>query len=210
MAIGDPYVTLAELKDYLFGSEHVANTGNDMALTSALESATSEIERHCNRQFNAASSATARVYAPDTAHLVHVDDFHTTTDLVVEVDSSGDGSFSTVVPASSYELYPYNGVVDGQPGWPYQRIRLVGGTRFPSLWNRRTGTVRVTAQWGWTTVPAPVQQACLIMAAETFKMRDAPFGVAGMDQFGALFRVRDNRIAAAKLARFVKNRIMVG
>lgn len=208
MAIGDTYVDLAELKSYL--QIDASKTSLDDALTSALESASSEIERHCNRQFNKATAATPRVYAPTALRAVEVDDFWTTTDLVVEMDTGGDGSFSTVVPSTDYELYPYSGVVDGQPGWPYYKLRLVGGTRFPTLYNGRRGTVRVTAQWGWDTVPAPVQQACLIIAAETFQLKDAPFGVAGMDQFGSVFRVRDNRMAAAKLARYVRNRVMVG
>lgn len=208
MALGETYVTLAELKDYLQIAD--SKTSLDDALTSALESATAEIERHCNRQFNKAETATPRVYAPGTCRSADVDDFYTTTGLVVEVDSNGDGTFATTVPSSAYELYPYSGVVEGQPGWPYYKLSLVGGTRFPALYNGRTGTLRVTAQWGWDAVPAPVQQACLIIAAETFQLKDAPFGVAGMDQFGTVLRVRDNRIASGKLARYVRNRVMVG
>lgn len=208
MALGDTYVPLAELKDYL--SIPTNKTSLDEALSSSLSSATEEIERYCNRQFNSASTATARIFEPSTQTLVHVDDFSTTAGLVVELDVSGTGTFSTTVAPADYELFPYNGVADGQPGWPFYQIAMTNSVWLPNPYaSRRRGTVRVTAKWGWSKVPAPVQQACLIMAAETYRMKDAPFGVAGMDTFG-IIRVRDNRIAANKLARYVRHAILVG
>jgi hypothetical protein len=206
MALGEPYVELARLKDYLkFKPDKIEQDEN---IIDAIASASSEIEKHCNRQFNKSDVATARVYEPDDRYEVTVDDFWTTDGLIVEIDSVGDGSFSTVVPASDYEVYPRNGVVDGQIGWPYYEIRLVDGY-FP-VGLRRKGVVRVTAKWGWPTVPEAVRQACVIIAAETFQLKDAPFGTAGMDQFGNIYHVRDNRIAAGKLARYCRNRIPAG
>lgn len=70
-----------------------------------------------------------------------------------------------------------------------------GGRRFPGT---KRAAVQVTARWGWVAVPAPVKAACLISAAETFKLREAPFGVASFQDFG-LARVRDNPIARRKL-----------
>jgi hypothetical protein len=48
------------------------------------------------------------------------------------------------------------------------------------------------------------------MAAETFQLKDAPLGVAGMDAFGSALRVRDNAMAASKLAPYVRDRFLVG
>jgi len=206
MALGDPYVLLARLKDYL--KIKPEKTEQDDNLNDAINSASGEINKHCNRQFNKADSATARIYEPDDAYTVTVDDFWTTDGLIVEVDTEGDGSFSTVVPSSDYELYPRNGVVDGETGWPVYEICLVNGT-FP-IYNRRRGVVRVTAKWGWAVVPEAVRQATVIIAAETFQLKDAPFGTAGMDQFGNIYHVRDNRIAAGKLARYCRRRIPAG
>lgn len=206
MALGDPYVELERLKDYLkIKPEKIEQDEN---LTDAINSASGEIEKHCNRQFNRTETATARVYEPDDDYTVSVDDFWSTTGLIVEVDTDGDGSFSTVVPASDYEVYPRNGVVDGQPGWPYYEICLVEGA-FPT-YHRRKGVVRVTAKWGWQAVPEAVRQATVIIAAETYQLKDAPFGTAGMDQFGNIYHVRDNRIAAGKLARYCRHRIPAG
>ena len=68
----------------------------------------------------------------------------------------------------------------------------------------------MTAKWGWEAVPEAVRQATVIIAAETFQLKDAPFGTAGMDQFGNIYHVRDNRIAAGKLARYCRRRIPAG
>lgn len=206
MALADPYVELIRLKDYLkIKSDKVEQDEN---LTDAIASASSEIEKHCNRQFNKSDTATARVYEPVDETTVFVDDFWTKDELVVEIDTAGDGSYSTVVPASDYELYPPNNVVDGQIGWPFYEIQLVNGY-FP-ICGRRKNVVRVTAKWGWAAVPEAVRQAAVIIAAETYQLKDAPFGTAGMDQFGNIYHVRDNRIAAGKLARYCRRRIPAG
>lgn len=198
-ALGESYASLDELKDYL--KIPTTKQLHDQALTDALESASAEIERHCNRQFNKQTTTTARVYSPDTYDRVWVDDFHTTTGLVVTNDGA-------VLDSSDYELYPLNGVSDGQPGWPFWKIKLKQGNRF--VCRNGEATVSVTAQWGWAAVPAPIRQACLIMAAETFQLKDAPFGVAGMDTFGTVLRVRDNKMAETKTSRYCRNRFLVG
>lgn len=208
MAIGDPYVSLAEFKEYL--SIPAGKISLDLSAQIAIDSASEEVERMTNRQFNKATVATARVYRPERCgDLVKVDDFWTTDGLVVEIDTSGTGTWVTV-SASDYEVSPENGIVDGQPGWPFFKIHRSGGVRYPlHRWQGRRASVRVTAQWGWAEVPGPVKSACNIIGSETFNMKDAPFGVAGMDMFGPI-RVRDNRVASSKLSRYAKDKLLIG
>jgi hypothetical protein len=47
-------------------------------------------------------------------------------------------------------------------------------------------SVQITALWGWPAVPSLVTEACYQLAEETFKLKDAPFGVAGVNDFGVL------------------------
>lgn len=200
MAIGDPYASLDELKEYL---KMATKDSYDDALVDALASVSSEIEGKCNRHFNKATSASQRSYYPDSRTLVKVHDFYTTTDLAVTVNGN------TIVEGTDFELHPLDGVVDGQEGWPYWKIRLIGGRTFSTCSN--TGApVKVTARWGWSAVPAPIKQACLIMAAETFQLKDAPLGVAGMDAFGSALRVRDSSVARNKIAPYVRDLFLVG
>lgn len=204
MALGDPYAILAELQARLGG---VASTEFDSAMTNALTVASRGIEHVCRRQFNKATSATARIFYPDASYLANVDDFWTTASLVIATDQGDDGTYETTWAASDYQLEPLNGVVDGESGWPYWIIRAVAGRDFPT--SSKRAPLQVTAQWGWTAVPAPIKEACLVVAEETFKLREAPFGVAGMAEWGAI-RVRSNPLASQMIAPYRRMPVLVG
>lgn len=205
MALGDPYATLTEMRAYLGADD----TKDDAKITDALNSVSREIEKYCGRQFNLAGVATARIYYPDSRWLAKTDDFATVTGLVIAVDSNNDGVYETTWTSADYQLEPLNNVVEGESGWPYNTIRAVSTQTFPTagMANSRA-PLQVTAAWGWTAVPSPVKQACLILGAETFKLKGAPFGVAGMDQFGPI-RVRDNPMAAKKLAPYTQQPVLM-
>lgn len=215
MAIGDPYATVDELTSYLFKQQESKATvlyADDLA--SALASASQDLEQFCGRQFNQQITPTARVYEPESLKRAFVDDFYTTSGLIIETDTGGTGNFDQLWdPSLDVELFPTNGVVSGVPGWPFNELRACRGLYFPKYAPnpyRRKAIVRVTASWGWEVVPAPVHQACLIMAAETWKLRDAPFGVAGFTQFGGAVRVRQNPMAASKLQKYALDGVQVG
>lgn len=206
MALGDPYATLGQLKLRL----NITDTNDDVALTSALGAATQAIEGLCGRQFNDAGAVSARVYYPDSLTLVVVDDFSTSTGLIVALDYSNAGTYSTTITSTNFQLEPLNGIVDGSTGWPYNRIRAIQ-TWYP-LWLTSIGdprtSIQITARWGWAAVPAPVVEACLMLAEETFKMKDAPYGVAGFSQYGAV-RVRENPKVMALLSRYDRYPIQI-
>lgn len=202
MALGDPYCTLDELKEYLKIPQ--VKESNDPLLEDALASATQEINETCNRQFNRIDDdddPTERSFYPVSSNLVYVDDFFTTDGLVVKIADT---------EVTAFQPAPLNGIVNGETGWPYWKIRTHDSIVIPRGGWDGEAPVKVTAMWGWPEVPAPVKQACLIMASENFQMKDTPFGVAGMDMFGTPLRVRDNRIAAGKITRFARGRIQVG
>lgn len=172
MSLGDSYATTAELKTRLSISDGV----DDTPLTNSLAAASREIEKFCHRQFNDAGSASARVFVPLTDCKAYVDDFSTTTGLIIKTDTDGDGVYETTWSSTDYELYPLNNIVEGDTGWPYWKIGAIGNQRFPlPYYSRRRAVLQVTARWGWTAVPAPIKEACLIAAEETFKYKDAPF-----------------------------------
>lgn len=207
MALGDRYAELAGLK----GRLGITDTNNDTQLNAALSTASRSVERFCRRQFNTDGTATSRTFDPLDRFLVTVDDFHTTTGLEVAIDESGDGTFGTTLTSSEYQLEPLNGVVEGEAGWPFWKIRLVGGALFPLthlLPISRRASVQVTAQWGWSEVPPAVKESTLIVAEETFKLKDAPFGVAGFGEFGAM-RVRENPKVAQLLSPYRRTAVRV-
>ena len=199
--VGTPwYATLAELQAYLpSGTSDLVTQ-----LSDSLATASRSIDKATGRRFWADTAATSRLFypAPDRWSRTLVDDFYTTTGLVVEVDASGDGVFETTYTSADYELSPLNGVVDGEDGWPFYRIRPVNWT-----WtcNPLRASLRVTAKWGWTAVPSAVKTACVILATEALKLaREAPFGVAGFGVDG-LVRVRENPRVRDMLAPYTRS-----
>lgn len=207
MAIGDNYLTRNQLAAYLSIPLTVVDPGRDAKLDAAIAAASRAIEDHCRRQFNTSSSATARVYEPTATRLVVVDDFFDTASLIIQKKTLTATSWETALTTNNYELEPRNGVVSGQPGWPYRRIKLPYWARLYVV-----DRVQVTAKWGWAAVPTPVIQAAYIMAAQYFKLPDAPLGVAGFgsgsDGFSAV-KIKDVPQAWSLLCPYVVDIISV-
>src|SRR5262245_6787991 len=202
MTLGASYATTTQLKTYL----KITDTVDDTLLSDALSTASRQIEKICNRQFNDAGSASARVYYPRSSYCVKVDDFSTVTGLVVKADTGDTGTFNQTWTTSDYQVEPLNGIVDGETGWPYYEITAVNNLWFLTF--TRRPSVQITAECGWTAFPAGVKLVCVILAEEVYKLKGAPFGVATFDQFGPI-RVKDNPKVMGWLAKYIREPVMV-
>jgi len=180
MAITNGYATLAELKSFV--SIAVADTDYDNDLERAVEAASRMIDDYCGRIFYDTGSASAKTFRAHSPYRLDVPDFSTTTGLVVKTDTTDDGTFDTTwtittdftVETGSYTL----------AGRPYVKVLTTNTYLFPTIGRRRR--VEVTAQWGWAAVPVEVEQTCLLVAAELWRRKDAPFGVAGFGPDGSV------------------------
>jgi hypothetical protein len=206
MALGDTYLTATQLKARL----GISDDNDNARLQAAVMAASRGIDKCCHRQFNDAGSVSARLFRPGSPDRAEADDFSTTSGLIIVTDTALDQTFSQTWTSRDYELNPLNGIVDGEPGWPYWGIRAIGTQWFPIPrgWPAPTATLRVTAQWGWAAVPAAITEACYLIASEIFKLRDAPFGVAGFADYGAV-RVRANPIAYSMIAPYTRDPVLV-
>jgi hypothetical protein len=185
MPITNGYATLAEIKAYLSISD---STDNDL-LESLVESASRSIDRIANRRFYADSSASARTYRAYSDVFVYVDDISSTTGLVVAIDENGNGSYSkTLALNTDYILDPLTAASLGRP---FTQLTMVSNTEmwpiFPGITQNglRPG-VQVTAKWGWPSVPDDISVACLTLTADLYKRKDAPGGVLGLGDLGAI------------------------
>ena len=189
MALGDPYATKDDLKAYLNWQQ---GASADAQMDSALASASSEINNHCERQFNQETAPSTRTFEPSGYSYVEVDDFWKTDDLVVNSAYWPTGGFPTSwTLGQDFRLERVR--IEGQRIGPYGVIRANFRPFYLGF-----QSVQVTAWWGWESVPAPVKQACLILASQNFKLGDAPFGVAGFGEFGVV-RVKDIPQVESKL-----------
>jgi hypothetical protein len=211
VAIGDPYATLPELKGRLGLAD--SDTADDARLTLALQAASRGIDATCRRQFNDSGAASPRRFPAASAHLIEVDDF--TGTAIVATDTAGTGVFDLAWTSADFQAEPLHGIVGGIDGWPFWMLRALGAARFPH-WRHCPGrhaddgraVVQVTARWGWAAVPAPIKEATLIVASETFKLKDAPFGVAGYGEYGAV-RIRENPVASAMIAPYRRSVVTI-
>ena len=204
------YASIDEAKDYIAGETQ--RSDNDPRIQAALATSSRLIDSYCGRPFYQVvasnESATTRTFYPETPYRVMVDDFWTTTGLVVATDTGDTGTADTTWAASDYQLEPLNSVVDGISGFPYYRIRAVEGRYFPQT---RRPAVHVTAKWGWSAVPDPVKRACLHLASTVYKMEDAPLGVAALNDFGPLRMSADlTRYVGSMLDPYVKTSTTYG
>jgi hypothetical protein len=201
-SLGHLYAPMAMLKSRLGIPD--SDTTDDFELHGACFAASRSIEQYCERTFYRSSSAErtfeARGYyrldLPEYNDLVSVTTFAT--------DSSGDGVAETVWSTTDYQLLPYNPSAAPEQK-PYTKVKAINRT-FPVVYPPmvRTDLVHITGVWGWPSVPWAIKQATLILAAEMFKLKDAPFGIAGFGDFGVL-RIRDNPKLAAYAGPYRRN-----
>jgi hypothetical protein len=183
MAWAPDYTTTEDLAAFV----RIGDTLDDSQLALAVSTASRAIDQACGRQFGRLTVAAPRFYtarweARRCRWTLHVDDLMDLTGLVVAYDTNDDQSYSaTISPVVPLER---NAAADGRP---WTRLEVHPSSAVQPC--ERDGAVRVTALWGWTAVPAAVEQACLLQASRLLARRDSPFGVAGSPEVGSEVRL---------------------
>jgi gp6-like head-tail connector protein len=181
--IGQWYTSREEIKSRL----GINDTTDDFEIDLAVQAAARWIEGRCGRHFYQMQDT--RTYVPESIWTAHIDDVVSVSQLAV--DPQGTGDFSQIwTQGVNYELAVgerrYNRMASGEPQ-PYREIRVIGGGSvfFPFVWPLyRQDRIQVTGVFGWPAVPPAITQAALLLASDLFKLKDAPFGVQGMADFG--------------------------
>jgi hypothetical protein len=194
MAWAPDYVTVAELRAYV--TRHT-DAVDDVQHALAVTAASRAVDRHCNRQFGLVASAEERLYTPvwdrhRCRWIVDIDDLMTTDNLVVEVGGTA---------VTEFTLEPRNAAANGRP-W----TRLVFDADSPTKPSGVEYQVAATAEWGWDSVPTPVEQATLLQASRFNFRRDSPAGVAGSPDQGSELRLlaRVDPDVAVVLGSFIR------
>jgi hypothetical protein len=183
MSVVNGYCSVAELRN------HLRDDGtklNDSSLEKAISAASRAIDDHCDRTFWLDSGVAERTYVVTDRQVAFVDDIGSRTGLVVKTGTDGATFPTTLTVGTDFILEPRNAdkfAGATGPAFAFWQIRLIGyrvflGAGYP--WP----TLSVTARHGWSAVPDEVNQACILKAAALFKRKDAPFGIAGVNDFG--------------------------
>lgn len=174
MALGDPYLSLGEFKSRI----GVYDSDDDDRIQGALASASADVNEYCGRQFNDSVTPTARVFRSVNQCWAQVDDFSTTTGLVVKVGSVTGGYTTTWTVGTDFQVGPSNATFNEVPYPVFWRLDTLLGQRWPYLY-REGENIQVTARWGWGSVPTNVVEATYLRAAAIVRRRDSPEGVLG-------------------------------
>jgi len=150
-------------------------TADDEFIDEGGDGAEDFMDESCKRRFVVATSATPRVYAPRSGHILRIHDCTSITSVV--------NNGATVAPAD-YQLEPLNGLTWSGEARPFEQIRLKSGSWFV---DDGEATVTVTAAWGWAAIPARIKHAALIVAKEIITNRDeVKLGLVGFSDVGGV------------------------
>lgn len=197
------YVGAEEMNDRLGITDQL-----DMSvMQTAIAASAGWINEWTGRHFNRVTET--RTFVPHDIYEVRVDDIVPGATIAVSVDYDGDGIYEqNWVQGTDYQLAygpdRFNLTSTGIAR-PYDKIRVISsGRTFPFLWPfAPLNRVQVNTTWGWPQVPWQVSEANRILAADFFRMKDAPFGIAGTADIGVA-RVNANPWVVELLQRFVK------
>lgn len=187
------YIGLEEFKDRL----SIPDDTDDYQCQVAIAGASQAVNRHCGRHFNRITET--RTYQPFNIWLLDVDDIVPGASIQVNVDLTGSGAFSTPYTLNvDYQLRVGDGMYNpniygGGEILPYRQLQIISsGNWWPFTWPyTHLDRVQIATTWGWSLVPPPVVQGTFLIAAQLFKLKDAPFGIAGNANFGTSVRTQE-------------------
>jgi hypothetical protein len=183
--LGKLYCTVEMLKS----SFKDARDTDDLEYHAACFTASRSLEQYCQRTFY--RSTETRTLIPTDQYCLKLPAFYDLVSVTtLKTDSSGDGTFETTWSAGDYQLITSDGTPNinaGPEPKPYTGIMAIGSQIYPVIISTpaaRRDRVEIAGVWGWPTVPWAIKQAATIVAAETFKLKDAPGMVAaGYEDF---------------------------
>ena len=184
MAVVNGYTTLAELKSYI----GLSGSGQDTNLENAINGASRQIDAITGRFFYQTSSE-SKFFTPDNVLFLQVPDISTPSGLVVQLDTTDDGSYDTTLTINTdFYLKPIDAgnQVDGEEFAPITEIAILDTRSSERFDPTIVKNVKVTAQFGYSAVPKAIKQATLIQGLSLFKRKDAPFNILGNEQTGQI------------------------
>ena len=183
----------------------ITDTTDDYEVITACEAASRQVDEICGRYFWRGTDT--RTYVPMSIYRQDIDDLAVITSLALKADRDGDGVYEeTWTLGTDYQLEVapghYNVAAKGEQ-WPYTGFSIIGPKYIPIVWPwSHQDRLQLTGVFGWPAVPLAVKQAAAIAAADLFKLKDAPFGVAGFGEFGVI-KVGSNPRVMSLLRRYI-------
>lgn len=214
MTVEHGYCTLDDLREQL--GDRASQNLSERMLTRAINAASRAVDNWTGRRFWADETPETRLFYPehsDGYELWLPEDIASIAGLAIATDPAGNGSYSNVFDATDYRLWPYSANTAGSiyGGW----WKLEGTGRWQFNLRGISGRhgylpVQITAHFGWAFCPAPIEQATILKAAQLFKRKDAPYGVAQFGDIAAVQITRADKDVTELLWPYVREPVTVG
>ena len=177
MALTNAYCTLSDLKTSLA----IEDIADDTALEAAILTASRMIDDYTGRFFyrdGTTAAPVVRYYTAQDWYTCNVDDFVSLSQIAT--DDNFDQLYTTIWQSDDYMVEPVN---NPRRGWPLSRLLAIDSYIFPY---NLPQSVKVTAVWGWPSIPAEIAMATKLQASRLFIRRQSPFGIAGTPDLGTV------------------------
>jgi hypothetical protein len=177
VALTNAYCTLSDLKTSLA----IEDIADDTALEAAILTASRMVDDYTGRFFyrdGTTAAPVVRYYTAQDWYTCNVDDFVSLTQIAT--DDNFDQLYTTIWESNDYMVEPVN---NPRRGWPLTRLLAIDSYIFPY---NLPQSVKVTAVWGWPSVPAEISMATKLQASRLFIRRQSPFGIAGTPDLGTV------------------------
>lgn len=169
--------TLEQVREHLQISD-ATDTSQDDLIADLITVASDALMRYAQREFKTtASNGTARDFRYDGRGVLSLAPFDLNSVDSIQIDYEGVSPSPTTLTADDYRLHP----LDARDG-VYNRIHLLGYRvkRIEGGVHPEYRVVRVTGDWGFPSVPKPVERATIIMVAYMLRNTSQWMG----DEFG--------------------------
>lgn len=165
MAVGDPYISRAELKDVL----GITSNAEDTLIDRAIKGATRAINRKTGyASFWKTATVEARV-VPIHRRIVPVRQYGYYKLLLSDGIANTTGFLSSWADTTA--------ILPDRNGDPITELKLL---RLP------TSDLTITAYWGWDALPDDIVMATQFQAQRYYKRRGSPEGLAGSAEWGVV------------------------
>jgi len=170
------YCALEDVKSEL---DITQDTYDDIIMLD-IEAVKEFIDLYCNRSFD--STAETRYY-DGAGSTLYIDDLASISGVSdgIFLDEDGDRTYEITLTATDYIMYPLNST-------PKTKIVIdtVNGDYSAFAPGVRKG-VKITATWGYATVPADVKKAAVIQSCRWYKRRESSYqDVVGTPELGTI------------------------
>jgi hypothetical protein len=197
-------------KDDLKGMIGLTGSGQDNNIDNAINASSRLIDQITGRHFYKSQSVQVKHFTPNNEYILDVPDIANTTGLIVQLDTTDDGSHDkTITLDTDFYLKALNVTdMEGDYNIPYQKLVILDRRSAERFDPDIVKQVKITAIWGWDNIPDAIKQATLLQASRLWKRKDSPFSTYGSSETGEMELFQKMDPDAKTLVRpYIKHRL---